>query len=37
MIRYICQTCGYEGVDERETSIDLVLCEVCGEPPAEER
>ena len=37
MIRYICQFCGYEGADEHETSIDRVLCEMCGEPAAEER
>ncbi len=37
MIRYICQSCGHEGVEEDETSIDRVLCEMCGEPAAEER
>ena len=37
MIRYICHFCGHEGVDEGETSIDRVLCEMCGEPAAEER
>jgi hypothetical protein len=37
VVRYICQACGYEGVDEHETSIDRVLCEVCGEPVMETR
>ena len=35
MIRYICQYCGFEGVDEHETSLDRVQCEMCGEPAAE--
>jgi transcription elongation factor Elf1 len=37
VIRYTCQSCGHEGVDEAEATIDLVLCEMCGEPAAEER
>jgi DNA-directed RNA polymerase subunit RPC12/RpoP len=37
VIRYVCQFCGYEGVDEQETSLDRVLCEMCGEPAAEQR
>jgi len=31
-IRYICHFCGHEGDDPDETSIDRVMCEVCGEP-----
>jgi DNA-directed RNA polymerase subunit RPC12/RpoP len=37
VIRYICHSCGHEGVDESETSFDRVQCEMCGEPAAEQR
>ncbi|CAB5040515.1 unannotated protein [freshwater metagenome] len=37
MVAYVCQFCGYEGVDLTETSIDRVLCEMCGEIAAEQR
>ena len=35
MTAYVCQFCGYEGVDEDESDFDRVLCSQCGEPAAE--
>lgn len=35
MVRYVCQVCGYEGVDLDEDDLDRVLCSQCGEPAAE--
>ncbi|HET7900014.1 MAG TPA: hypothetical protein VFL59_02430 [Candidatus Nanopelagicales bacterium] len=37
MIAYVCQMCGYEGVDRDEDDLDRVLCSQCGEPPTERR
>jgi hypothetical protein len=31
-VRYLCDSCGFRGVDPRAASADEVLCEVCGEP-----
>jgi DNA-directed RNA polymerase subunit RPC12/RpoP len=36
MIRYICQLCGYQGVDQDETDLDRVQCAMCGEPAGEQ-
>mgnify|MGYP001200968634 FL=1 len=35
MIRYVCQACGFEGVDLDEDDLDRVQCSQCGEPAAE--
>ena len=35
-VRYVCQHCGYAGVDESESDLDRVQCAMCGEPAAEE-
>jgi hypothetical protein len=35
VIRYVCQACGYEGVDPDEDDLDRVQCSQCGEPAAE--
>jgi hypothetical protein len=29
---YVCDHCGYEGVDPDARSSDEVLCPMCGEP-----
>jgi len=35
VLRYVCQHCGYGGVDEREDDLDRVQCSQCGEPASE--
>jgi hypothetical protein len=37
VIRYICQFCGYQGVDRDETDLDRVQCAMSGEPASEAR
>lgn len=31
-VRYLCDSCGFHGVDPTAHNADEVLCEVCGEP-----
>jgi hypothetical protein len=31
-VRYLCDSCGYRGVDQAAGSVEEVLCEQCGEP-----
>jgi hypothetical protein len=31
-VRYLCDNCGFHGVDPVATTSDQVLCSQCGEP-----
>jgi len=31
-VRYLCDSCGFRGVDPSAQTADEVLCEMCGKP-----
>ena len=31
-VRYLCDSCGHQGVDPDASTPEEVLCELCGEP-----
>lgn len=36
-VRYVCDNCGFRGLEPDAETADMLLCEMCGEPVMEDR